>query len=395
MMLKVKRTAGFRLQGQLKSCLVLFFMLQITSSLTFAAEVIADLQHFTLGDKKYVGFIRDVFSPEDGVITLLTTLGVIEVDLDFNLLRSYKFDYGYHKHVSAVRVNGELHILGQRQSLSLVRLIRNDIHLLRYGERAPIKIWECRWCSSPKFAYLLDHENPVISFNNVHGIRATRETLRVVQLGTNREWLLEAPGYRICSIYRAVIGSNNPSKGLQDIVYNLERMPNPKFGHYRCHNSYKTIRLSQVDLDNPKPLNEYKGVSTGTGIGPAPPGYQDRSFLWRKLRHVDERNSTAIIEVQDFMSINPKLRFQEPDKLLWKVQIAGGLRLLRHLVGPNRLDCRTEDGTRFDSYLAVMESGPDCANVPCDNRVYELRPGGKWRVAFELAHTSERFFFLR
>ena len=364
---------------------LLLLLLHAPNSRTFAAEVIGDLDHLRLEGKDYLGFVEEVFSPDEGTFAILTTLGVIEVDLNFNQLRSYRFDYRYDRYVSTVRVNGELHILGQRELLGFFRPPNNDVHLVRYGERAPVKIWECRWCSRPDSAYLLDYKNPVVAWRKVRGfLFPKRETLRLMQLGTNREWSLEAPGHRICSHDRTVIGYKDETKGLQDISYNLERITNVAPGlDYHCKNPYKTVRLSQVNLDDPKSLNDYDGVTEGSGLGAAPPGYQDDDYFQYKLRHIDRKENSAIIEIQDFRAIDYRLRLPAPVKHTWKVEFPRQLHYLRNLVKPEQLDCKSEDGTKFDSYLVLLEDSYRCGGRPCRDRIYELRPGGKWRVAFE------------
>ena len=320
---------------------------------------------------------------------LLTAKGVIELDTNFRQLNAYKFDEVYRYHVEFVRVEDELFVVGQTNKFRLL-YERNDIHLLRYGDSAPSKVWKCgSKCLHPTIVHFFNYENPALAWEN-H--RKGRQYVRVVQLGTKREWKLDTSGFKPW-LYR--IGYSLESRGLQDVFVDLIKV---EFRWWKVplETHVKTIRLSDLNLleETPKHLNEYKGVPEGHQFQEPSPGYQSpmqetkatpRSHFWADTK---ARKARIGIHEKDW-SVRDHDDAEENGHLWWKVKTQYGIKHHVKTWYPQELNCRTASGEPFDSYLLIAEGGI-CMRT-CGSSIYELRPEGRWREVFYNPLYQHRF----
>ena len=213
-------------------------------------------------------------------------------------------------------------------------------------------------------------------------VRKRKQYVRVVQLGTEREWRFDSAGF---NPYIRRIGSRNEAKGLQDIFIDLIRIERRGLKAPERVRT-KTIRLSDLNLleEEPKHLNDYEGVPESELYDNPTPGYQaprpkslqtPRSHFW-----ADTRVREARIGIHEKDWSEDDHGDEENGHIWWKVKTQYGIKHTRKTWYPHTLNCLTSSGEPFDSYLILAEGGI-CARK-CGMTVYELRPGGLWREVY-------------
>ena len=357
---------------------LLLLLLHAPNSTTFAAEVVAERDSLHIPGAKSPVVIARFLELNDDLYALLAGSGVIETDSDFRQVRAYKFDDFYSYYINFVRIDGELHVVGQLYEGIFVN--KHDIHVLRYGESTPLKTWRCgNGCGQPMSVNFFDFDNPVVIWGNY---LKKKQYVQAVQLGTDREWRFDSVGFSP-SIRR--IGSRNEAKGLQDIFIDLIRIESRGLKAPERVRT-KTIRLSDLNLleEAPKHLNDYEGVSEVKQYEHPMPGYQARSRnsarTPRSHFHADlkAREASVGIHRQDWIDFN---HGEDDDgHHWWKVKTRFGIKHTAKTWYPNTLNCRTAAGEPFDSYLLVAEGGT-CWRT-CGSTIYELRTDGYWREVY-------------
>lgn len=347
-----------------------------------SAVVVADQESLSIPGAPDTGGFTKFLDLNDDVYALLSNQGVIEVDSNFRQLRAFKFDHEYRYGRQFVRIKDKLYIVGQVNRYRFFSE-RNDIHLLRYGDSSPLRSWKCgSRCLHPIIVNFFDYENPILIWKD---LPKRRQHIRVVQLGTDREWRLDSSGFEP-NIRR--IGSWDKSKGLQDVFIDLRayerRWPRaPKLA------GVKTIRLSELNLleESPKHLNEYDGVPYREPFESPSSGYQSPAIptvpasISRSHFYGDPKAREARISIHT----PEKMELPHDDEdahLWWKVKTQYGVKEHYRTYLPHELNCRATSGEPFDSYLLVAIGGI-CWDQ-CGSTIYELRPGGLWR---EVYHT--------
>ena len=345
------------------------------------AVVVADPESLSIpGVANYGGFTK-IRVLNDDAYALLSNRGVIEVDSNFYQLRAYKFDHNYRWDREFVEIDGELHIVGQIADYRVIYQ-RNDIHLLRYDESAPIRTWKCRHtCMHPRIVNFFDYENPTLIWKD---LKRRRQSVHIVQLGTEREWRLDSSGF---VPYIRRIGSWDESKGLQDVHIDLKAYL-PRFPRNPILVGVKTVRLSDLNLleGSPKHLNEYAGLPYGQHFESPSPGYQaegphhGQAEIPRSHFYGDPKAREARIGIHT--EAESTSTHDDSDHLWWKVKTQYGIKGHYRTYRSSTLDCRSSSGEPFDSYLMITIGGLCWSQ--CGSTIYELRPGGFWR---EVYHT--------
>lgn len=179
----------------------------------------------------------DVERLENGRIAVLTTQGILEFGNGSRTEEFYPFKAQYKAGVQFVRINSELYVLGMKEEDSLWGF-NNDIHLLKYGESTPTKVWRCSSCGAPQIIDFYDGDSPLLVFAST---AIGNQELRVVQLGSNEEWRVNAAGY---NLHLQPMDVNHSNTEFQDICIHMTRDRR----HYPGSHEPSSVRLSDIDF---------------------------------------------------------------------------------------------------------------------------------------------------
>ena len=179
----------------------------------------------------------DVERLQNGHIAVLTTQGILELGTGSHSEEFHPFKSQYKAGVQFVRIDSELYVLGMKDEDSLWGF-NNDIHLLKYGESTPTKVWRCSSCSTPQVIDFYGGDNPLLVFAST---AIGNQELRVVQLGTNKDWRVNAAGYNLHLQPMDVKHSNTE---FQDICIHMTRDRR----HYPGSHEPTSVRLSEIDF---------------------------------------------------------------------------------------------------------------------------------------------------
>lgn len=174
----------------------------------------------------------------NGRVALLTQEGIYELKSSSNPPQFYPFRERYQPGIQFVRIDSDLYVVGMKDQDSLWGF-SNDIHLLKYGESSPSKVWRCDSCSSPQIADLFDQDSPLLVFASTS---IGNQELRVVDLRTNEIWRVNAAGYNL-NLETVNVGTHNNAR--QDVCIHLSRDRR----HYPGSSTSESVRLSEIDLD--------------------------------------------------------------------------------------------------------------------------------------------------
>ena len=368
-------------------CLWMLVSFGVTAH-ALCAEIVVDHTTLDLPGDRDSGGMTELLILEDDLYALLTGRGVFELDAEFKQLRAYKFDQPYSYAVRFVYVDNELHVVGQMHKERLHWDVK-DIHLLRFGESTPLKTWKCgSRCLHPMFVNFFDYDTPAMIWGD---IRKRKQYVRVVQLGTEREWRFDSSGF---NPYIRRIGLWDETQGLQDIFIDLIRIESRGLKAPERMRT-KTIRVSDLNLleEEPKHLNDYAGVPDSELIDNPPAGYQalkassrpmPSSHFWADTK---ARNARIGIHGKDWSE--EVHGDEENGHLWWKVKTQYGIKHTRKTWYPQTLNCQSASGEPFESYL-ILADGGICWRT-CGMTVYELRPGGFWREVYHDPKYQFRF----
>ncbi|MCY3884652.1 MAG: hypothetical protein OXG24_06990 [Gammaproteobacteria bacterium] len=179
----------------------------------------------------------DIELLDGGLIAVLTTEGIFEFSSANREPTFHAFKTRYRGGVQFVRIDSELHVLGMKDEDNFWGF-SNDIHLLKYGESSPERVWRCGSCTSPQVVNYYDSDRPLLVFAST--ARGNQE-LRLVQLGGNEEWRVDAAGYNLEITPKNIHGSNT---GLQDVCIHMTRDRR----HYPGSHHPMSVWLSEIDF---------------------------------------------------------------------------------------------------------------------------------------------------
>lgn len=179
----------------------------------------------------------DVERLENGRIAVLTTQGILEFGNGSRSEEFYPFKAQYKAGVQFVRIDSELYVLGMKDEDSLWGF-NNDIHLLKYGDPTPSKVWRCSSCGAPQVIDFYDGDSPLLVFAST---AIGNQELRVVQLGSNKEWRVNAAGY---NLHLQPMDVNHSNTEFQDICIHMTRDRR----HYPGSHEPSSVRLSDIDF---------------------------------------------------------------------------------------------------------------------------------------------------
>ena len=179
----------------------------------------------------------DIERLDNGRIAVLTTHGILEYRSGSQSEEFIPFKSHYHGGVQFVRINSELYVLGMKDEDNFWGF-NNDIHLLKYGESTPDKVWRCTSCTAPQVVDFNGGDNPLLVFAST---AIGNQELRVAQLGTNKEWRVNAAGYNLHLQPMDVSHSNTK---IEDVCIHMTRDRR----HYPGSHEPSSVRLSDIDF---------------------------------------------------------------------------------------------------------------------------------------------------
>ena len=358
----------------------------LTVGLVHSLEVITQVDDVDLSD--FEDWDVDKWSSrfeaiDEDRFALLTPEGVLEFSNDFRFLRSYRFETTYEVDVQFVRIDSDLHILGMLWKDGFWGF-KNDIHLLRYGESKPEKVWKCSFCDRPRVVHFYDYSNPLL----VYAVRwRGNQELRVVQLGTDQSWRVDASGYHLGL---ESLGIPDPNFGLQDLLITVQRDQRRRLEFVPP----TQLRLSEIDLTSKRThIKDFENSPTETSISSNTAGRQTSPSEYGDIAKIEgmdldhvligiherELSDTPIEEVEQYADSH----------LWWKIDASSEGMYVQSVARPYALSCRSSDGEPIEAYVVVLRELFNHPDRSPGTRVYELRPGGYWR---EIFRTSQRSF---
>ena len=329
------------------------------------------------------GWVSKLEELDENRVALLTSEGVFEFSNEFVLLDSYQFQHKYSADVQFVRIDSELYVVGMLSEDSFWRH-KNDIHLLRYGESKPEKVWKCAHCTPPRIVYFYDYINPLLVYGSTS--RGDQE-LRIVQLGTNRSWDVNASGYYLGL---EALGIPDSDYGLQDVLITLwqdtrrnESFPPPT-----------TLLLSQVDFSRKRAhLRDFQNDEDSKtndaldGVHQiAPAEHHD----YVRFDSLDTGHVLVGIHDKEAADISTyETRNHTESHIWWKIDATSEGMYVGSVARPHMLNCQSPNGELLETYVVLLDETYQHPDRPPGSRVYELRPGGFWR---EMYRSSQRSF---
>ena len=174
---------------------------------------------------------------DNGRIAVLTAQGILEFGSGSQSGEFIPFKSHYHAGAQFVRINSELYVLGMKDEDSFWGF-NNDIHLLKYGDSTPTKVWRCSSCTAPQVVDFNGGDNPLLVFAST---AIGNQELRVAQLGTNKEWRVNAAGY---NLHLQPMDVNHSNTKFEDICIHMTRDRR----HYPGSHEPSSVRLSDIDF---------------------------------------------------------------------------------------------------------------------------------------------------
>lgn len=179
----------------------------------------------------------DVERLDNGRVAVLTTHGILEFRSGSQSEEFIPFKSHYHGGAQFVRINSELYVLGMKDEDNFWGF-NNDIHLLKYGESTPTKVWRCSSCTAPQVVDFNGGDNPLLVFAST---AIGNQELRVAQLGTNKEWRVNAAGY---NLHLQPMDVNHSNTKVEDVCIHMTRDRR----HYPGSHEPSSVRLSDIDF---------------------------------------------------------------------------------------------------------------------------------------------------
>ena len=183
------------------------------------------------------GSSLDVERLDNGRVAVLTTHGILEFGSGSQSEEFIQFKSHYHGGAQFVRINSELYVLGMKDEDNFWGF-NNDIHLLKYGESTPTKVWRCSSCTAPQVVDFNGGDNPLLVFAST---AIGNQELRVAQLGTNKEWRINAAGY---NLHLQPMDVNHANTKVEDVCIHMTRDRR----HYPGSHEPSSVRLSDIDF---------------------------------------------------------------------------------------------------------------------------------------------------
>lgn len=349
-------------------------------------EVVTQVDDQSFSDYEHWGddtWLSKLEALDENRVALLTPEGVLEFSNDFDLLRSYRFESKYNADVQFARIDSELYIVGMLAEDSFWRY-KNDIHLLRYGESKPQKVWKCTHCRSPVVVYFYDYTNPLLVYASTG--RGNQE-LRVLQLGTNKSWRMDSAGYHL---HLERLGIPDAKFGLQNVLITL-------WQDTRRRQSFPpptTLLLSEIDLSSRRAhLKDFENDESTEDHVPTEGPHQSAP-----AEHGDYVLFDSIDTDHVLVGIHDKevsdVRLHEHGNYLdshiwWKIDATSEGMYVGSVARPHLLNCRLPNGELLETYVVLLDETFKHPDRAPGSRVYELRPGGHWR---EIYRSSQRSF---
>lgn len=176
---------------------------------------------------------------DNGRIAILTTQGILELGSGSQTEEFYPFKARYQAGAQFVRINAELYVLGMKNEDNFWGF-NNDIHLLKYGESTPTKVWKCSSCTAPQVVDFYGGDNPLLVFAST---AIGNQELRVSQLGTNKHWRINAAGY---NLQLQPINVKHSNTQFEDVWIHMSRDRR----HYPGSQEPSSVRLSEIDFSH-------------------------------------------------------------------------------------------------------------------------------------------------
>lgn len=362
------------------------FVLVVGSGTSHSLEVITQVDDVTMGDYEVWGtngWVSKLQELDESRVALLTSEGVFEFSNEFVLLDSYQFQHKYSADVQFVRIDSELYVVGMLSEDSFWRH-KNDIHLLRYGESKPERVWKCAHCTPPRIVYFYDYVNPLLVYASTS--RGDQE-LRVVQLGTNRSWDVNASGYYLSL---EALGIPNSDYGLQDVLITLwqdtrrnESFPPPT-----------TLLLSEVDFSLKRVhLRNFKSDEDSNNDTPQDGMHQTAPAEHHDYVVFDSRGTGHVLVGIHDKEVPNAATYEEGNHeeshIWWKIDATSEGMHVGSVARPHVLNCKSPNGELVETYVVLLDETYQHPDRPPGSRIYELRPGGFWR---EMYRSSQRSF---